>query len=32
MCTPCDLIANTELLWHRRHIDEDATWIAAESG
>jgi hypothetical protein len=32
ICTSYNLLANTELLWHRRNIDEDVAWIAAESG
>jgi hypothetical protein len=32
ICTPYNLMANTELLWHRRNIDEDVAWIAAEFG
>jgi hypothetical protein len=32
MCTSYNLLANTEFLWHRRHIDEDMARIAAESG
>jgi hypothetical protein len=32
MCTSYNLLANTELLWHRRNIDEDVAWTAAESG